>query len=436
MKKQIELKNLKKKEEVKAIHLANTNKTKGITLIALVITIIVLLILAGVSISMLTGENGILKRANEAKEETQRATEDEQRKMATLEAAMNTERTYFQGVPIPAGFAPTRIAGESTVDEGLVITDSQGNEFVWIPCVAESSDVGDTGKVYYNNGKDNDNREEGWREKQSLYNGGIWYDSQPHEIGIPSIQKEGNGGFYVARYEAGVPENATFYANAGNEYKYFDKQEKNSIEKIKTLAPVSKKGQQVWNFISQKNAVTVAGNMVNNSDVQSYLIDSHAWNTICRVISQRDDSKDVLNSETWGNYKITPTKKYEKIKGLWADVFWDASEEVYATNGKYLTAPVPVNREKGHYVELATGSCEEFKAYNIYDLAGNVSEWSTELGFSVKVGEDPECHETACPSIGPGGGTQHAVYRGGDMSFIDTASVVYANRWHKHQRGG
>ena len=41
--------------------------TKGITLIALVITIIVLLILAGVSIAMLTGENGILTRANDSK---------------------------------------------------------------------------------------------------------------------------------------------------------------------------------------------------------------------------------------------------------------------------------------------------------------------------------------------------------------------------------
>ena len=47
------------------------NKQKGITLIALVITIIVLLILAGISIAMLTGENGILKKAMNAKEETQ-----------------------------------------------------------------------------------------------------------------------------------------------------------------------------------------------------------------------------------------------------------------------------------------------------------------------------------------------------------------------------
>ena len=46
---------------------------KGITLIALVITIIVLLILAGVSIAMLTGKNGILTQANNAKTETSKA---------------------------------------------------------------------------------------------------------------------------------------------------------------------------------------------------------------------------------------------------------------------------------------------------------------------------------------------------------------------------
>ena len=46
---------------------------KGITLIALVITIIVLLILAGVSIAMLTGNNGILTQANSAKDNTEKA---------------------------------------------------------------------------------------------------------------------------------------------------------------------------------------------------------------------------------------------------------------------------------------------------------------------------------------------------------------------------
>ena len=61
MKSKISLKNLKK-------------SSKGITLIALVITIIVLLILAAVSIATLTGQNGILTRANDAAEETGRKT--------------------------------------------------------------------------------------------------------------------------------------------------------------------------------------------------------------------------------------------------------------------------------------------------------------------------------------------------------------------------
>ena len=52
-------------------------KEKGITLIALVITIIVLLILAGVSISMLTGDNGILTQAQRAKEMTEASSEEE-----------------------------------------------------------------------------------------------------------------------------------------------------------------------------------------------------------------------------------------------------------------------------------------------------------------------------------------------------------------------
>lgn len=55
---------------------------KGITLIALVITIIVLLILAGVSIAMLTGQNGILTRANDSKDETTYAEIEERMGMA------------------------------------------------------------------------------------------------------------------------------------------------------------------------------------------------------------------------------------------------------------------------------------------------------------------------------------------------------------------
>ena len=64
-------------------------REKGITLIALVITIIVLLILASVSIAMLTGENGILKKASTAKERTLEAEYEEKIKLAILGARDN-----------------------------------------------------------------------------------------------------------------------------------------------------------------------------------------------------------------------------------------------------------------------------------------------------------------------------------------------------------
>ena len=64
-------------------------RDRGITLIALVVTIIVLLILAGVSISMLTGQNGILNRAAEAKEKTEEFGEKEKTDLATMEGLID-----------------------------------------------------------------------------------------------------------------------------------------------------------------------------------------------------------------------------------------------------------------------------------------------------------------------------------------------------------
>ena len=79
---------MKKQKEKRGL---KTKKERGITLIALVITIIVLLILAGVSIAMLTGENGVLTKATEAKDQTEIAQEKEEIKMAYAAAKANKE---------------------------------------------------------------------------------------------------------------------------------------------------------------------------------------------------------------------------------------------------------------------------------------------------------------------------------------------------------
>ena len=96
-------------------------RNRGITLIALVITIIVLLILAGVVIAMLSGV-----------------------KLAQMEAASNlngithTEKISSIGnkemsVKIPSGFALSPREGEQKIETGMVIIDTEGNEYVWIP---------------------------------------------------------------------------------------------------------------------------------------------------------------------------------------------------------------------------------------------------------------------------------------------------------------
>ena len=75
----------------------NVRESNGITLIALVITIIVLLILAGVTIVALSGDNGILQRAVEAKEQTEKAEKEEKEKLGDMEDTINE---YVTGITV------------------------------------------------------------------------------------------------------------------------------------------------------------------------------------------------------------------------------------------------------------------------------------------------------------------------------------------------
>ena len=87
-------------------------QTKGITLIALVITIIVLLILAGVAIATLTGENGILTQAENAKTKTEKATEEERIAMAVL-----ADQTNNLGEGITVKGLQDELGSDATVED-------------------------------------------------------------------------------------------------------------------------------------------------------------------------------------------------------------------------------------------------------------------------------------------------------------------------------
>lgn len=272
---------------------------------------------------------------------------------------------------IPAGFKPVDTnatvwgGGEqaptiANVNEGLVIEDKDGNQFVWVP-------VDGTNIKYEQHTYSND-------ESYSSYSD--WTDTSGNEASVGKY-----GGFYIARYEAGIPQNAEFYNNADNT-QYITARE------VTTYMPVSKANQPVWNFISQQNAEIVASKMYNINSVRSGLVDSFAWDTVTTWIEK--NGKDVTNSTTWGNY----LNASYTINGLHAvhtfNDFWN-----YATIYNKKTYSV----DSGIRIETATGITDRNKANNIYDFAGNVSEWTTETGN----------HE--------GTGTRYAVARGG--SFDD-----------------
>ena len=454
-------------------------KNRGITLIALVVTIVVLLILAAVSISMLGGENGIITQAIKAQEDNEIAEEKEKVQLAAtaakgktnwgeitqgnLEDELDTnigsgkytlsksgdiftvtyndsQRSYdvdANGNVTEAGeaniIASLIIEGEKstgepplpssdfthtegTVDTGCVIKDSNGNEFVWVPVdknqklkinvtskenidsISLTDPYGDEitlentdslGKTYNNenveptingtytlkvtSGEENKTIE---LNVTSLYALRMWeldmlteeiaqakgfesLDQMIQSLGLPegstvedaknmisSTYKSGmftdtenykqsvndNGGFYIARYEAS-------YENG------------NVVSKVSTSTRTSSSttltNGMLWNYISQTEALSKSKDMYTSSDFTSSLLTGAAWD---RTLSWLEETGTVniseitVDSKSWGNYR---------------DDTFSNTEELINT-GEYTET------EKNH----------------IYDLAGNLEEWTTEVSYS------------------------------------------------------
>ena len=353
-------------------------KNKGITLIALVVTIIVLLILAGISISMLTGQNGILNRASEAKEKTEIASEDEKRKLAQAEALMNTEKITYKGVTLPEGFAPTKIEGEDSIDEGLVITDGYGNEYVWVEVpktnevypTAGLNVIAFTGEEYVKIENDlhtytSDYRNEteykdvyyadsadGWFKNEAEYN------ELKYKM-LKSIYQ--NCGFWIGRYEAGISENRKSAGDATN-------------------FPMSKANIYPYNYVTRTQAKVLAEKVESGSYTSSLLFGVQ-WDLTLKYIENKkiatdSEIKTKLNSdsETIGNYK----NNLWNIKNTLAK---------YSTDNGNTYVNCPYQKKSENSVLLTTGASEEFAVMNIYDIAGNVWEWTLEKA----VGEYGHC---------------------------------------------
>ena len=135
-------------------------REKGITLIALVITIIVLLILASVSIAMLTGNNGILTQAQKAKEETDKASviEQAQTDILGIQAGGDTTLTqkqlkdvlskYFDPVPDDVNTDDTLTTKEEYGGKyQIAVSDIYNGELKGVVSIPEGLEIGET--VYY-----------------------------------------------------------------------------------------------------------------------------------------------------------------------------------------------------------------------------------------------------------------------------------------------
>ena len=295
---------------------------------------------------MLTGENGILIQAQRAKNETENAQTNEERAIDDYESYINkvTQTSAVVGeivtggnkpytnngtVIIPEGFAI--VPGFDNGKEGLVISDvendteDKGNQFVWVPVENFSEfkrhDFGNQNihDEYFINTEPTEGK---YYEPTPDNTSGCTKETANEVTEMYQSVKD-NGGFYIGRYEAGND-------GSGN--------------------AISQKGVNVYNEIKWGNsfkdetggAVEKARNFDTQSghtSVTSTLVYGVQWDAIMRWISEDESLKDYLtDSSDIGNY------------------YDDDS-----TN----------NPNK-------TGANNNYKIKNIYDLAGNISEWTME----------------------------------------------------------
>ena len=324
-----------------------TNGQKGITLVALVITIVILLILATISIQSLTN-TGLFAKAQEAKEKTQNAEENQARILNEYEDELNkyisgnvknqvkkiadninkvlstTDNTELQDsygnkIVVPAGF---KIVSDSTIniDKGVVIEDATseetaGSQFVWVP----------VGTIYTNSEHIDSN-------KKIITLGRYDFDeiTGAEKIYVGDYVEEDRGDTTVAlkNYGNKIAQNITDFKNSvtknGGYYIGRYEARKNSNGMTTEIAT-----DTVYYDITQQEASEKSQNMYSSTEFTNDLINSYAWDT---------------------------TIVFLKNCG---------------TNNKYALQTCLNNSL------LEKGTTNDIQC-NIYDIASNVSEWTTE----------------------------------------------------------
>ena len=385
---------------------------KGITIIALIITIILLLILVGVSINLaikgdlfgsaekaVSGTND--KTAQEQtrvdelmgeldKVEKQQKEQEEAEKQKNLLGKRVTENTKYvsngKTAWIPKGFTVSGIDSERAIDSGLVIYDipegttpdwsnpdsvkTKYNQFVWIPVEVKSTDTEDSIASFYRSEWAENTATGGKRVtglSTSFTEPNLTYDTAD-KTGIAdqiteltkSIYKY--GGFYIGRYEAGSKTERQQSSSQKAEFVVQqDKYPYNYVNWGKSMSDVSEGAVYLCNNLYSKTNT--------NYGATSMLCTGASWDSMLDFI--KDSSHSITDSTTWGNYNNSEI--YTINRGKYAE--FNASNY---TLGNFQDVVNEYPKEKDKSILLTTGATERNCSRNIYDVAGNCDEWTTE----------------------------------------------------------
>lgn len=369
-------------------------KNRGITLIALVVTIVVLLILAGVSISMLAGDNGIITRARKAKNAHDESSANETTKMEETVDKINKydpnggstsdddKITLPEGwdgnkvnpvksaddivVPVPKGYVSSTVENENKVSTGFVIKEgSDGgategiNEFVWVP-VENISDIYDeannAGQLWDFSGTTSTRKT--YPTKQNI---------DYREPDVVTGAKEGSNstsGKEADAVSANLQQAGLLSTATVSDFKAQLQREFNDmIDSVRTYG-----GFYIGRYETGNLSKTKAVVQKNNSDIES-----QTWYTmykLCKTIKANDN---VTTSMIWGCQ-------------------WDVTLRWMQTSTDSEVANFPTNSKgKGNYTgtqgdtdqTIPTGSNSAYAVNNIYDMAGNVLDWTIEIYTSL-----------------------------------------------------
>ena len=334
----------------------NQKFNQGITLVALVVTIVVLLILSSVSLNLVLGDNGIIVKAKEAAETTAAAQEKEAMERNLLEKELENSLSTpavepTDGVKIPTGFyyvGGTKASGIVISDnkndknkyrnQKVVGTDLLGNQYVWIPCTTDSSSSDlQYARTEWGVEVDGDDNSRAIKDELTLTDASVTYSDSDTANGINAdVSKEivaqikaekasvaQYGGYYIGRYEVG----------------------KNGD------TAVVKYDQTPYAEITWSTAYGLAKKIITNSEVNSYLCSSYAWDTAVNFIQNNSTAKNYATS-------------IEGFNGNWNP------QAVKDPSGNVI-------KPAGTSQQLNTGLTTQF--CNIFDMGGNEAEFTTEL---------------------------------------------------------